>query len=287
MERVDYNIHVVKEAVSIAKESEGIKVKNIEMEKELKNSLISGEMGDVFEDSFDSTDTVEKETADSFEDDFDEQKKVVEQSVKPMYSMSKDVFEDFNRSVYNFNAIFYQTALAPVAKTYNLLTTEEIRNGISNVLYNLQSPFRILLNILQGKFQNAGIEFSRFIVNTTVGLLGFVDVAARDTPASYTIESVNTTLATWKIPSGPFLMLPFLGPTTVRRTASYIIEGYANPMKYVWRSPVVSPSITAARITNDSPFYLDLFYKVEDTSFEPYAATREFFLQIDSVPRKL
>ncbi|MDF1645140.1 MAG: VacJ family lipoprotein [Pseudomonadales bacterium] len=141
--------------------------------------------------------------------------------------VNQDPWEGFNRAIFTFNDTLDQYILKPVAKGYRYITPNFVDNGITNFFGNLQEPLVIVNDLLQGKFLQAGQDTLRFIVNSTVGIIGFLDVASKmDLPAHD--EDFGQTLGYWGMPSGPYLMLPFWGPTTVRDGFTIIPDGYLN-----------------------------------------------------------
>ncbi|UJJ31377.1 MlaA family lipoprotein [Halopseudomonas maritima] len=138
-----------------------------------------------------------------------------------------DPWERFNRVSFRFNDTLDRYAVKPVAKGYKAVTPEFFRDGVGNFFHNLQEPMNFLNNSLQGKFNEAGVDVSRFLFNTLLGGLGVVDVA---TPMGLerNDEDLGQTLGYWGVESGPYLMLPFLGPNTLRDTASKLPENFFN-----------------------------------------------------------
>ncbi|MFO7786534.1 MAG: VacJ family lipoprotein [Halospina sp.] len=139
----------------------------------------------------------------------------------------RDPWESFNRSIFTFNEVVDRNVLKPVARGYNRVTPEPVNDGVSNFFGNLSEPGNILNSLLQGKGEDALTSTGRFIFNTTFGLLGLVDVASyMELPEKE--EDFGQTFGYWGADSGPFLMLPFLGPSTVRDTAGRGVD-YAVP----------------------------------------------------------
>lgn len=129
-------------------------------------------------------------------------------------SPDKDPYENMNREILDFNLSSDKYVLKPIAKGYSKIPSP-IRNGIGNALSNLREPYTILNDLLQGKFRKAGRDTGRFVINSTLGLLGLADVATEmDLPRQR--EDFGQTLAVWGVPSGPYLVLPFLGPSNLR-----------------------------------------------------------------------
>lgn len=128
----------------------------------------------------------------------------------------KDPLESYNRSMFMVNSAIDQIALKPLAKGYVAVVPAPVRECVSGVFENLKLPFSALNSLLQGKPAAACDDFARFVVNTTVGLGGCFDPAtALGMPANHK-EDFGQTLAVWGVPSGPYVVLPFFGPSTVR-----------------------------------------------------------------------
>lgn len=123
--------------------------------------------------------------------------------------------ESFNRPVFTFNDTLDTYALRPIAKGYNYVTPQILDDGISNVFDNVGEVNNLANNLLQGKLHNAGVDTARLLINTTVGLLGFFDVATH-AGLTRSNEDFGQTLAVWGLGSGPYVVVPFLGPSTPR-----------------------------------------------------------------------
>ena len=138
-----------------------------------------------------------------------------------------DPWEPVNRAVFRFNDTLDTYALKPVAKGYDRVMPQFLNDGISNVFNNLGEPKNLVNNVLQGKIDDAGVDLARFLMNTTVGVVGIVDVATR-MGLQRNDEDFGLTLGAWGVKSGPYVMLPLLGPSTVRDTGGFAIEGLAD-----------------------------------------------------------
>lgn len=143
-----------------------------------------------------------------------------------------DPWEGFNRSVYRFNDFFDRYLLKPVAQGYERVTPQPVRTGIGNFFNNLGEVSTVANDLLQGKFKQAGLDSTRFLVNTTVGIVGLIDVGSR-VGLTRNNEDFGQTLGYWGLDSGPYLMLPFLGPSTVRDSAGLVPEYYISPLEFV------------------------------------------------------
>jgi phospholipid-binding lipoprotein MlaA len=136
-----------------------------------------------------------------------------------------DPWEGFNRRVYKFNALFDRHVFLPVVGGYETVTPKFVRTGISNFFSNLRDIRNFVNSVLQLKGQKAASTSARFVVNTTVGLLGFIDVATRiDLPQQN--EDFGQTLGVWGAGQGPFLVLPLLGPSSVRDGVGLGVDWY-------------------------------------------------------------
>lgn len=140
-----------------------------------------------------------------------------------------DPFESFNRSVHDFNMAFDDAIGKPVAKAYVRHIPGPARRSVSNFYNNLWEPSTVINSALQGKFHKAASATARFLINSTVGILGLFDVASKlDIPQQE--EDLGQTLAVWGVPDGPYLVLPFLGPANVRDTAGIVTEWFTTDM---------------------------------------------------------
>ena len=126
-----------------------------------------------------------------------------------------DPIEPFNRGVYKFNDALDRGVLKPTAKAYQKVTPDWFRTGVGNFFTNLKAPGTIVNQLLQGKFREAGQDTLGFLLNTTFGWAGVIDVASMNALPQHD-EDLGQTLGKWGVPPGPYLMLPFLGPATVR-----------------------------------------------------------------------
>src|SRR5574337_1574852 len=200
-----------------------------------------------------------------------------------------DPWESFNSKMFRFNQEFDRLALKPVAKAYNSIVPNFAQIGISNFFYNTRVTPRLMNNIFQGKLKGAGIEIGRFLINTTVGIGGFIDVANRlnlTTPE----EDTGQTLGFYGVRPGPYIVLPFLPPFTARDLVGYAGDIALNPI-YWLVFPIIGidaiPSLlesnslesslilVAARgteIVNSRSLNLEKYEGVEESTLDLYAA---------------
>lgn len=145
----------------------------------------------------------------------------------------EDAFEGFNRSVHDFNESVDKAILKPLAKGYMSVAPEAVEKGVTNFFSNVEDIGVTVNDLLQFKITQSGMDVSRFIVNTTAGGLGVVDVASMiDLPKHN--EDFGQTLGFWGIPSGDFLMLPFVGPSSPRDMVGMLGDAMLNPFNYTF-----------------------------------------------------
>jgi phospholipid-binding lipoprotein MlaA len=188
-----------------------------------------------------------------------------------------DPFEPVNRGVFRFNDTIDRYALRPVAKVYAQYTPKLVQQGVGNFFFNLGTPTTILHQFLQGKFKEGCQDTARFVMNTALGWGGVIDVASGGTSLPKHEEDSGQTLGWWGVPPGPFLMLPFLGPATVRDTPARIADDFTQPFRWYdsgaerWFSLGLSFVDRRAR-------YLPLDKTLAQT-YDPYAFIRNAYLQ--------
>lgn len=156
----------------------------------------------------------------------------------------QDPWEQYNRAVFTFNETVDRYTLKPVAQAYRAIMPDIGERAVSNFFSNLSEPRNFLNNLLQGKGDGAAITLARFMFNSTFGLGGLIDVATHfDLPEQD--EDFGQTLGVWGVESGPFLMLPFLGPSTIRDAGGFAVD-------------VVTPSIRDQLESPDKYYLLAL-----------------------------
>ncbi len=134
-----------------------------------------------------------------------------------------DPFEGANRAIFKFNRTADRFVLRPVANGYHTITPDPLERSISRFFVNLSSPIVIVSDLLQGKFKQAGADTGRFLLNSTVGVLGFLDVAAH-VGLEFHDEDFGQTLGRWGLEQGPYFLVPIFGPYTLRDGVGRILE---------------------------------------------------------------
>ncbi len=199
----------------------------------------------------------------------------------PALVTSSDPLIGFNRSLYDFNIVFDKATLRPTAKFYRAVMPEKAKSGITNALNNLGEPLNFINSMLQGKPNRAFNALGRFVVNSTIGFGGLNDIAS-SANMPLLQEDFGQTLAVWGVPSGPYLMLPFLGPSNPRDFTGFIVEFIGDPVSIGLRrtiSPWASRGATAMYFLDVRQRALSTVDKVLDTSTDPYTALRSAYVQ--------
>ena len=198
----------------------------------------------------------------------------------------KDCFEGLNRATFALNQSLDKAIFKPVAKGYRNLPSS-VRSGTSNVLVNLSSLITIPNNILQGQFKTAGINTGRFIVNTTVGILGIIDVAEKMNFPEYNKEDYGQTFGAWGIGPGCYVVLPVLGPSTVRDAAGSFInimggDPYYNVSNHGNNEYLDDDVYITTKIISGIDFRaknIDSIDNLEKNSMDFYASVKSLYLQ--------
>jgi len=194
---------------------------------------------------------------------------------------NKDPLEGINRGIYKFNDTADKAVFKPVAKGYKAIAPTPVRTGINNFFNNLRSITSILNNLLQFKFANAFSETGRFVINSTFGIAGFIDVAGMDNVPVHK-EDFGQTLGYWGTGSGAYLVLPFLGPSTVRDTTGLVFDTVTtDPITYTHNIGEVRlhNQLRAAQFIDKRTELLDATDLVDEASLDPYAFMRDAYLQ--------
>lgn len=187
-----------------------------------------------------------------------------------------DPLEPVNRPIYKFNEVSDRYVLKPVAKGYDYVTPGFVKKGVSNFFNNIDDIFTAANGLLQGKPKQAGSDTARVLLNSTLGLAGLFDVASSVGLQKHD-EDFGQTLGYWGVGSGPYLMLPLLGPSTLRDASKYPIDFYVSPTGQIESVPVRN-SLRALNIV-DKRTRLFRFDSLIEDALDPYAFVRDAYLQ--------
>jgi len=198
-------------------------------------------------------------------------------SVDQLNRDPSDPLEPVNRVIYRFNDSLDKVLIKPLAQGYRAITPKPVDRGVTNFFGNLGDVGSAVNNLLQLKFGRAANDVGRILVNTTVGVVGVMDVASNlDMPKSG--EDFGQTLGVWGIGNGPFLVLPVLGPSSARDTVGLVADWYLDPVNYV-EGGEVRWSLTGLRLIDRRADLLGSSRVLEQATWDPYAFVRDAYLQ--------
>lgn len=195
----------------------------------------------------------------------------------PGRTTTEDPWQGVNRSVYKFNEAVDRTTLKPIAKGYRAVTPQWFRTGTKNFFSNLKTPWVIVNELLQGKPQLMAQDTCRFVFNSIAGVGGVFDVASRFELTAHD-EDFGQTLAVWGVPSGPYVMLPLFGPSTVRDGFGRVPDYFSSPQRYAaipWEARTGLNALEVVQLRES-------LLSTEDTlgnAYDKYGVIRDAWLQ--------
>ena len=197
----------------------------------------------------------------------------------PGDDFDEDPWEGFNEKMFNFNReVLDRFLLKPIATGWDFVFPDLVQRGFRNMFDNLRVVRRVVNNTLQLKLAGAGTELARFTINSTIGLAGFFDIAKDGFGIEQKDEDTGQTFGTWGMGPGPYLVLPFLPPLTVRDGIGYALDGAMFPASYFlpWWSTLAG---TVTETVNERSLNLDRFERVTESTVDLYGAVRNAYLQ--------
>jgi len=190
----------------------------------------------------------------------------------------RDPWESYNRSMTKFNTAVDNAVLKPVATGYQRVTPSVVRTGVGNFFGNLGDAWSFVNNVLQAKPEGSLHSFWRVVVNTSFGLGGVLDPATSMRLRRHS-EDFGQTLGWWGVPSGPYVVLPLVGPSTLRDTAALPVDWYGWPLTYVSDVPV-RYSLMTLQVVDNRARLLSVTDLLEQGALDPYSFQRDVFLQL-------
>lgn len=202
------------------------------------------------------------------------------EAIDDVDAMEIDPWEGFNRKIFAVNNVVDGVVLVPAAKLYRSVTFKKERKGIRNFLDNLRTPVILVNDLLQGEFKRAGNTASRFVINSTIGFGGMGDPAERIGIPQHN-EDFGQTLAVWGVDQGPYLVLPFFGPSTVRDGFGFVADNAFDPATFI-RTDAASTfrySRAGATAVSLREPLIEPLEEIRRNSLDQYASFRSFYLQ--------
>ncbi len=190
-------------------------------------------------------------------------------------SNPKDPLETLNRQTFAFNSVLDEAIFIPLAKGYRFVTPKPVRESVTNFYQNLREPTNAVNNVLQGKVEDGILSLFRLMINSTVGVAGLFDVASK-VDIEPKREDFGQTMGVWGIPSGPYLVLPILGPSDIRDAVGLVPEYFTDPNTYTKKDWIKWP-VWGVQFVNARERLLP-FTDMLSMTVDPYVAARDAFL---------
>lgn len=189
-----------------------------------------------------------------------------------------DPIEPVNRAIFMFNDKAYYWFFKPVAKGYNVVVPQGVRVAVRNFFSNLATPIRVANNLLQGKFRATGTELVRFTINSTIGMAGLFDPAHDGFHLEKKDADLGQTLGRYGLGQGMYLVLPFLGPTTLRDGAGLAGDLFLDPVSHITPTEA-SVEVNAYKRENDLSLRIGEYEDLTGSALDPYVAVRDAYAQ--------
>ena len=189
-----------------------------------------------------------------------------------------DPLQHWNRAMFHFNDKLYFWLLKPVSTGYKAVIPTPVRSGVRNFFHNLTAPIRMVSALLQGKGRKASAELTSFLINSTVGVLGFGNPAKRWPELSPSEEDLGQTLATYGIGDGFYIVWPILGPSTLRDSVGMVGDWFLDPVTYVEPFEAYVGIWTAENV-NETSFRIGDYESLKEAAIDPYIALRNAYIQ--------
>ena len=190
-----------------------------------------------------------------------------------------DPWEPFNEKMFSFNRQFDRFVLKPVATAWNFVLPDPVQRSVHNALENVNVVRRLTNNVLQLKFNGAGREISRFVINSTIGVAGLFDVAKNQFGIEASDEDTGQTFGVWGINQGPYLVLPLLPVTTVRDGIGMAFDAVMNPLAWTVVPIGATIGMYITNTVNERSMNLQTYEQVEESVIDLYSAVRNGYLQ--------
>jgi phospholipid-binding lipoprotein MlaA len=193
-------------------------------------------------------------------------------------SNPRDPYEGFNRKVFRFNEGLDRAIVKPVAKAYDKVMPDIAQEGVTNFFNNLGMVVTTFNDAVQLKGKKVPVDIARFLTNLTFGVFGLIDVAS-ELKIEYRHEDFGQSLGYWGVGSGPYLVLPLLGPSTVRDGSGLVVDFAVSPYYYVEDQPGVRWGLVIVNIVNTRANLLTAEKILTETGVERYSFLRDVYLQ--------
>lgn len=189
-----------------------------------------------------------------------------------------DPLEPLNRAFFVFNDKVYFWALKPVASAYGFIVPEWGRVRVRNVFDNIRSPIRLINALLQHNMHKFGAEFAKFVLNSTVGIGGLFDIASRHPELKTSKEDLGQTFGFYGAGEGFYLVLPFLGPSSLRDIVGTVGDNFLDPLRFI--TPLRDAvAVRSFDLVNDTSFKIGDYEDIKESAVDPYISIRDMYKQ--------
>jgi len=212
------------------------------------------------------------------EDSLDDSPDVFAEDTEEEVVHVADPLSPWNRAMFNFNDKLYFWLLKPLSRGYRAVIPTPVRSGVKNFFHNITMPIRMVSCLLQGKGRAASAELSRFLINSTVGVLGFGNPAKRWPELNPSEEDLGQTFGSYGIGNGFYIVWPILGPSTLRDSIGMVGDSFLNPVSYVEPTETYL-EIRAVETVNETSFKIGDYESLKEAAIDPYVALRNAYIQ--------
>jgi phospholipid-binding lipoprotein MlaA len=212
------------------------------------------------------------------EDSSDESLAFFDEDAKEKVVHVADPLSPWNRAMFHFNDKLYFWLLKPLSRGYKAVIPTPVRSGVKNFFHNITMPVRMVSCLLQGKGRAASAELSRFLINSTVGVLGFGNPAKRWPELNPSAEDLGQTLGRYGIGNGFYIVWPILGPSTVRDSIGMVGDWFLDPVSYV-ESTESYVGLWTFKNVNETSFKIGDYESLKEAAIDPYVAIRNAYIQ--------
>jgi phospholipid-binding lipoprotein MlaA len=188
-----------------------------------------------------------------------------------------DPLEPMNRLFFDINDDLYVWVVKPLTRGYSRILPLELRESLGNFFLNLGFPVNLLNTLLQGDLRTTVIVVERFVINTTLGVGGLVDVAANEFDIGPRRADFGQTLGRWGVGEGPFIYWPLLGPSNMRDTIGLAADTFVKPLPYIYEDTMIDIAVYSTERINAVSLNPDLYDDMKRFSLDPYVAVRQAY----------
>lgn len=188
-----------------------------------------------------------------------------------------DPLEPLNRVFFTFNDKVYEWVLSPLTDGYIWVVPRELRESFGNFFFNLAAPVRFVNSLFQGELKQSGLVLSRFLINSTLGVYGLVDIAYLEFDIKPENADFGQTLGRWGVGDGIYICWPVVGPSSIRDSIGLVVDAYTHPIPYFHESRVLDVSYYTSNKLNTLSLNPDIYDDLKRFSLDPYVASRQAY----------